>query len=63
VHQFFSGTIPSWSSNGPTMFATNGARIPISAMAFAPSNPNGLIYAYGTGWTVADYQQRRRTMD
>jgi len=45
---YFTGTIPSWSSNAPTMFDTNGAPVPISAMAFAPSDTSGQIYAYGT---------------
>jgi photosystem II stability/assembly factor-like uncharacterized protein len=44
---FFSG-IPSWSTNGPEMFGTNGLPMPISAMAFAPSDTRGLMYAYGT---------------
>lgn len=45
---FFSGTVPSWTSNGPALLGTNGSPVPISAMAFAPSDTNGLIYAYGT---------------
>ena len=45
---YFSGTLPSWSSNGPTMYDTNGAPMPISAVAFAPSDTSGLIYAFGT---------------
>lgn len=44
---FFSIT-PSWTPNGPTMLDTNGAPVPISAMAFAPSDTNGLIYAFAT---------------
>ena len=45
---FFSGIPPAWYPNSPTMLDTNGAPVPISAMAFAPSNANGLIYAFGT---------------
>ena len=45
---FFSGTIPSWSPNSPAMVDTNGIPVPISAMAFAPSETNGLVYAFGT---------------
>src|SRR5207244_297373 len=45
---FFGGTVPLWYSNGPTMVDTNLQPVPISAMAFAPSDGNGLIYAYGT---------------
>jgi hypothetical protein len=45
---YFTGTIPAWSSNSPTLFDTNGAPVPISAMAFAPSDTTGQIYAYGT---------------
>jgi photosystem II stability/assembly factor-like uncharacterized protein len=44
---FFSG-IPSWSPNGPTMLDTNGIPVPISAMAFAPSDTTGSTYAYST---------------
>jgi hypothetical protein len=47
-NNFFSGTIPSWFTNSPTMLDTNGAPVPISAMAFAPSDTNGMIYALGT---------------
>lgn len=47
-NNYFSGTTPSWSANSPTMLDTNGAPVPISAMAFAPSDTSGLIYAYGT---------------
>jgi hypothetical protein len=45
---YFSGTIPSWSPNSPTLFGGDGQPIPISAMAFAPSDTRGLIYAFGT---------------
>ena len=45
---FFSGTTPFWYTNGPYMFGTNGLPMPISAMAFAPSDSRGQIYAYGT---------------
>jgi hypothetical protein len=44
---FFSLT-PGWTPNSPTMLDTNGAPVPISAMAFAPSDATGHIYAYGT---------------
>jgi hypothetical protein len=44
---FFSG-LPAWSPNGPTMFDATGAPVPISAMAFAPSDTTGSTYAYGT---------------
>ena len=44
---YFSG-LPFWYTNGPLMFGTNGLAMPISAMAFAPSDNRGLIYAYGT---------------
>jgi photosystem II stability/assembly factor-like uncharacterized protein len=47
-NNFFSGTTPTWTPNGPTMLDTNGAPIPLSAMAFAPSDTNGLVYAFGT---------------
>jgi photosystem II stability/assembly factor-like uncharacterized protein len=46
---YFSGTVPVWTPNSPTMLDTNGDPMPISAMAFAPSDTRGLIYAYGTG--------------
>lgn len=45
---YFSGTIPSWSPNSPVMLDTNGAPMPISAMAFAPSDTSGQTYAFGT---------------
>ncbi len=46
---FFSTiTTPFWYSNSPTMFDQTGTPVPISAMAFAPSDTNGLIYAFGT---------------
>jgi hypothetical protein len=45
---FFSTSTPSWSTNGPLMTSATGAPVPISAMAFAPSDPSGLIYAFGT---------------
>lgn len=47
-NNYFTGTIPAWSANSPTMLDTNDAPIPISAMAFAPSDTSGMIYAYGT---------------
>jgi hypothetical protein len=45
---FFSALTPSWSMNGPLMTNASGSPVPLSAMAFAPSDPNGLIYAFGT---------------
>ncbi len=45
---FFSSADPSWTPNGPYMMDTNGNPMPISAMAFAPSDTRGMIYAYGT---------------
>lgn len=39
---------PSWTANSPTMSDATGLPVPISAMAFAPSDPNGAVYAYGT---------------
>jgi hypothetical protein len=44
----FFKIIPSWSPNSPTMVDTNGAPVPISAMAFAPSQKDGMVYAFGT---------------
>ncbi len=45
---FFSGTTPSWSPNGPTMSDATGVSVPISAMGFAPTDTSGQIYAFGT---------------
>ncbi len=45
---FFTGTSPAWSANSPTMINAFGAPVPISAMAFAPSDTAGQIYAFGT---------------
>jgi hypothetical protein len=47
-NNFFTGTTPSWTNNSPIMLDTNSAPVPISAMAFAPSDTRGWIYAYGT---------------
>lgn len=44
---FFSGTIPTWSANSPTMTDAAGNPVPLSAMAFAPSDTTGNTYAYG----------------
>jgi hypothetical protein len=44
----FFQTIPAWYTNSPTMLDTNGNPIPISAMAFAPSQTDGMVYAFGT---------------
>jgi hypothetical protein len=46
-NNFFSG-VPSWSPNSPTMLDAGSAPVPISAMAFAPSANNGMVYAFGT---------------
>jgi hypothetical protein len=45
---FFSGTTPTWLPNSPLFLDTNGAPVPVSAMAFAPSDNSGLTYALGT---------------
>jgi hypothetical protein len=45
---FFSGTVPQWTSNSPIMLNSLSAPVAISAMAFAPSDTNGLIYAFAT---------------
>jgi hypothetical protein len=44
---FFSGTIPTWSVNSPTMTGADGSPMPLSAMAFATSDTTGNTYAYG----------------
>jgi hypothetical protein len=46
-NNFFSATIPSWLPNGPAM-THSGVPVPISAMAFAPTDATGMIYAFGT---------------
>jgi hypothetical protein len=46
-NNFFTG-VPSWSPNSPTMLDGGSQPIPISAMAFAPSANNGMVYAFGT---------------
>jgi hypothetical protein len=46
-NNFFSGTVPQWHQNSPIMY--NGTSpVPISALAFAPSDTTGFIYAFGT---------------
>ena len=45
---FFSGTYAIWDSNSPVMLDITGTPVPISAMAFAPTDTNSLIYAFGT---------------
>ena len=45
---FFTNTSPTWEANSPVLISTNGQPAEIKAMAFAPSDHNGLIYAYGT---------------
>jgi photosystem II stability/assembly factor-like uncharacterized protein len=44
---FFSGWY-TWSINSPQMLDAFGAPTPISAMAFAPSDNTGMVYAFGT---------------
>ena len=44
----FFGTVPSWSPNSPTQSGSDGLPVPLSAMAFAPSDTRGQIYAFGT---------------
>lgn len=46
---FFSGPIPSWSSNGPDMRSPQGLPVGISAIAFAVSDLTGRTYAFATG--------------
>ncbi|PWU08704.1 MAG: hypothetical protein C5B50_28975 [Verrucomicrobia bacterium] len=43
----FTATTPAWTANGPLMLH-NGSPVPISAMAFAPSDATGRTYAFGT---------------
>src|SRR5581483_3695691 len=45
---FFTGSYATWTANSPVMLGTNSSPVPISTMAFAPSDTNGLIYAFGT---------------
>jgi photosystem II stability/assembly factor-like uncharacterized protein len=45
---FFSGSAPTWSANSPTVADAAGVAVPISAIAFAPSDTNGMIYAFGS---------------
>ncbi len=45
---FFSDPSPYWYSNSPVMLGADTLPVPISAMAFAPSDPSGLTYAFGT---------------
>ena len=47
-NNFFSDTTLDWTQNSPAMTYSDGNPVPISAMAFAPSDPSGLIYAFGT---------------
>jgi hypothetical protein len=45
-NNFFSGVTPTWTANSPVLM--NGPNpVPISAMAFAPADGSGLIYAFG----------------
>lgn len=44
-NNFFSGITPTWAANSPVLM--NGPNpVPISAMAFAPLDGSGLIYAF-----------------
>lgn len=47
---FFSSSphAPLWVTNGPVMLDTNGSPVPISAVAWAPSDLGESTYAYGT---------------
>jgi hypothetical protein len=45
---FFSATTPVWYSNSPILLNSTGGPVYVSAMAFAPSDKTGLIYAFGT---------------
>jgi hypothetical protein len=45
---FFDVLSPSWSRNSPMMLDNQGNPVPISAMAFAPWDSTGLVYAFGT---------------
>jgi hypothetical protein len=46
-NNFFSSFTPSWAANSPIMYH-GGTPVPISAMAFAPSDPTSRTYAFGT---------------
>ncbi|PWU21326.1 MAG: hypothetical protein C5B50_01990 [Verrucomicrobia bacterium] len=48
ITNFFTGTTPSWTSNSPVLLDGLDRPVPISAVAFANSDPNSLTYAYGT---------------
>lgn len=45
---FTPGADPEWYVNGPEETGPNGELVAISAIAFAPSDPCSLTYAYGT---------------
>lgn len=45
---FFSATTPSWNANSPVLQKSDGTDAEITAIAFAPSDALGRIYAYGT---------------
>jgi len=45
---FFSATVPEWISNSPVLKTLDGRDAEVSAIAFAPSDVMGRIYAYGT---------------
>ena len=45
---FFTSSVPSWSSNSPVMRDILSVPVALSAMAFAPSDSNGVVYAFAT---------------
>ena len=45
---FFNGVTPTWVANSPIFYTTNGSPVSITAMAFAPRDTTGMIYAFGT---------------
>ena len=45
---FFGAGSPTWSANGPEMRSASGNSVGITAIAFAPSDPSGSTYAFGT---------------
>ena len=46
--KFWSSTTPSWTPNSPALTTVDGSDAFITAIAFAPTNVAGRIYAYGT---------------
>ena len=47
-NDMFSDAKPKWQKNGPKMVDVHGNPVPLSAMAFAPSDGTSSTYAYGT---------------